>query len=143
MALLANLQIGDNVTKRYAKTYLLTEVHSHVNRSHNRFLPDSHPRCEHLDIEVVVPGKQDLTLIEWYTKQISLSGRIVVELTDPGQGGSVQTREIYFNDARCFSLQEEYHIDQSRRRVLTLAFEASELTIDDVTFNSERTHGIH
>ncbi len=143
MALLANLQIGDNVSKRYAKTYLLTEVHSHVYRTHNRFLPDSHSRCEHLDISVVIPGKQDLTLIEWYTKQTCLSGRIVVELTDSGQGGSVQTREIYFNDAMCFSLSEEYHIDQLKRRILTLAFEAGELTIDDVTFNSERTNGIH
>ncbi len=137
MALLANLQIGDNNTKRYAKTYLLTEVHSHVTRRHNRFLPDSPSRCERLDITVITPGKQDLTLIEWYTRQTSLSGRIVVELSDPGQGGAAQTREIYFNDAVCFKLNEEYHIDKTKRRVLSLAFEANELIIDDVVFNCE------
>ncbi len=137
MALLANLQIGDNDTKRYAKTYLLNEVHSHVTRRHNRFLPDSPSRCESLDITVITPGKQDLTLIEWYTRQTTLSGRIVVELSDPAQGGVAQTHEIYFNDAVCFKLNEEYHNDQPKRRVLSLAFEAQELIIDDVLFNCE------
>lgn len=134
---MANLQIGDNDNKRYAKSYLVTEVNCHVCRRHNKYLPDSKTCCERLEITVVTPGKQDLTLIEWYANQSSLSGRITVELSDSGPGGTVQTREIYFNDAVCFRLSEEYHIDQLSRRILTLAFEASEMTIDGVNFKCQ------
>lgn len=134
MALLANLQIGDNDNKRYARSYLVTDVICHVYRRHNKYLPDSKSQCERLEITVVTPGKQDLTLIEWYARQTTLSGRIVVELSNSGAGGVVQTREIYFNDAICFKLSEEYHIDQARRRILSLAFEAAELTINDINF---------
>ena len=137
MALLANLQIGDNVNKRYAQSYLVTDVTCHVCRRHNKYLPDSRTCCERLEITVITPGKQDLSLIEWYTKRSSLSGRIVVELSDSGPGGTVQTHEIYFNDALCFKLSEEYHIDQASHRILSLAFEASEMTIDDVNFKCQ------
>ncbi len=136
MALLANLQIGDNDTRRYAKSYLVTEVRCHVYRRHNKYLPDGPSRCERLEVTVVTPGKQDLTLIEWYVKQSSLSGRIVVEMSN-SQSSSDQPREIYFNDATCFKLEENYNIDQSSRRVLTLAFEADELTIDDIKFKCD------
>ncbi len=137
MALLANLQIGDNDSKRYAQNYLVTEVHSHVFRRHNKYLPDSGSHCERLEITVVTPGKQDMTLIEWYTRQTSLSGRIVVELSGNGQGNTEQTHEILFNNAFCFRLSEAYHIDQSRRRMLSLAFEAEEMIIDGITFKCE------
>ena len=41
---------------------------------------------------------------------------------------------IYFEDAKCFSLSENYDINSSRRRNLTLAIEAESITVDDVLF---------
>ena len=134
MALIASLQFGDNESKRYSSTYTVCDVKCHMQRHHNAFQPDGHTQCERVDITVVAPGKEDLTLIEWYIKRLSMSGRVVIEMSGDANISVPASKEILFEDAVCFRMAEDYHIDNNRRRLLTLSFEADTLTLDNIVF---------
>lgn len=133
MALLASLQLGDNDNKRYTKEYLVTEVKCHLVRPHNLYYADSKPRCERLELTVIAPGKEDLTLVDWYINQTSMSGRVVVSLSNEAKLGVGDTKEILFEDAMCFSLAESYDIEAGRR-IMILSVIPGILTIDNVKF---------
>lgn len=133
MALLASLQLGDNENKRYTKEYLVSEVKCHVVRPHNLFYADSKPRCERLELTVIAPGKEDLTLVEWYINQTSISGRVVISLSNEAKLGVGDTKEILFEDGMCFRLAESYDIDAGRRTMI-LSVIPDSLTIDNVEF---------
>lgn len=133
MALIASLQLGDNDNKLYPKEYLVNQVKCHVVRPHNLFYADSKPRCERLELTVIAPGKEDLTLVEWYISQEPLSGRVVVSLSNEAKLGIGDSKEIYFEDGVCFQLAENYDIDAGRR-TMTLSIATETLTIDHVTF---------
>lgn len=133
MALIASLQFGDNDTLRYSKEYLVSDVRCRLQRRHNRFYADSDTRCERLEVTVVAPGKDDLTLLDWYVNQSLMSGRVVISLPNEAKLDVTDTKEIRFEDARCFQLNERYDIEDGRR-MMTLAIESSTTIINNVSY---------
>ena len=133
MALIASLQLGDNDHKLYTKEYLLNQVKCHFVRSHNRYHADSKPRCERLELTVIAPGKEDLTLVDWYIHQSPMSGRVVVSLSNEAKLMVGDSKEIYFDDGICFRLAESYDIEAGRR-TMTLSIATDTITIDNVEF---------
>ena len=134
MALSANLKFGNNQIGLYSRTYDVVECKCHFNRHHNFNLPDANAICDKIELTVVAPGKEDLNLYEWYIDQTSQSGKITFDLTTTSKNGSQATKEIYFEDALCFSIAENYDIGKQRRRYLTLEIIASEITAENVDF---------
>lgn len=122
MALIATLQFGDNDSRQYTKTYTVSEVKRHLVRSHNRYFPDGPVRCERIEVTVVVPGREDLTLIDWYVNRSVMTGRVVVAMSNDAKSEAGAEREMLFEDAQCFSLTEDYDIDSGVRRRLTISF---------------------
>ena len=133
MALIASLQLGDNENRIYPKEYLVNQVKCHVVRPHNLYYADSKPRCERLEVTVIAPGKEDLTLLDWYISQEPMSGRVIVSLSNEAKLGVGDSKEIYFEDGICFRLAEDYNIDAGRR-TMTLSIATEALTIDNVEF---------
>ena len=66
MALTARLQFGDNSTKTYPKEFLVENCRCHFSRHYDLAYPDTDARCERVELTVVAPGKDDLTLYDWY-----------------------------------------------------------------------------
>ena len=124
MALTAKIQFGDNSFRRYSREYLLTDFKFEVNRSHNIARPDGTPRCNCMDLTVVVPGREDLNIYEWYVSKGEMSGRILID----------DEKEILFEDGVCFSIKEEYHIDVNRRRSVRLLVAVRSLNVEGMSF---------
>ena len=135
MALTAVLEFGDNNIKRYSKQYLVSDCRFLFQRSNNGFSPEGAARCERVEVVVVAPGKEDLGLIEWFSTQEVMNGRIVISLTNDLRKDESDTQILYFEGAKCFSFSEFYDINSSRRRLLKLAISAEEMVIDGVTLN--------
>lgn len=134
MALIASLQFGDNDSRLYSNTYTVCDVKCHIRRPYNRFHPDGIPRCESVQVTVVAPGMEDLTLLDWYVRQSPMAGRLVIAMSNEAKMEVSADKEILFENAVCFRLAEDYHIDDNRRRLLTLTFTADVLTVDKVSF---------
>ena len=77
-----------------------------------------------MDLTVVVPGREDLNLYEWYVNKGQMSGRILID----------DENQILFEDGVCFSISEEYHIDVNRRRSLRLLVAARTLEVEGIEF---------
>lgn len=135
MALLARLQFGDNMTGHYSKEYLVMDCHLHFSRHHNHFRPDTDARCEQVELVVVAPGKEDLNLYEWYIQNGTMSGRIVFDLQTVTHDNNVE-KVILFEDAYCYAIEEEYHIDVQKRRCLRLSLMADHVEINDTAFEN-------
>ena len=135
MALMARLQFGDNMAGLYAKEFLVRDCHLHFTRHHKHFQPDTDARCETVEVVVVAPGREDLTLYEWYTEKGTQSGRLVFDLQSIA-GGDSEIKFLEFEDAYCYSLAEEYHIDAQKRRCIRLSFVAESLTINETEFRN-------
>ena len=135
MALTARLQFGDNIAGLYSKEYLIADCHLHFMRHHNHFKPDTDARCETMELVVVAPGMEDLNLYEWYINNDTLSGRVVIDLQTMSENDSVM-KLVEFEDANCYSIQEEYHIDSQRRRCLRLSLAAEKITVNEVEFKN-------
>lgn len=133
MAFSAVLEIGDNEVKRYYKQYLLTDLRLVLNRSYT-VIPEGVARCERLELTVVAPGKKDLFMFEWFLRSHSITGRIMVSLTGDVNDAETDNQVIYFQDAQCFSMSENYDIDSSRRRSLKMALVSDKIDIEDLTF---------
>ena len=136
MALTAVLEFGDNSIRRYSKQFLVADCRFVFDRPYNDFCPEGHTRCERMELFVVAPGKEDLTLFEWFTEQGVLDGRVLISL-GAANDSSFDSQEIYFEDAVCFALSELYDIDSSKRRLLKLSVMAKNISIDDVNFYSD------
>ncbi len=134
MPVSASLQFGDNNVGRYSVNYLITDCRFHFTRHHNYMIPDAAATCESIEISVVVPGKADLNLIEWYIDQSSLSGRIVFDINSPVTADQDNNMEVRFENAQCFSLSEDYQINNHSRRLMRLSFTAEEVVINDISF---------
>ena len=134
MSLTAILQFGDNQSRRYSREYLVTDFKCHVSRHHNESRPDGNPSCDGIELTVVVPGKEDLNLQEWYVDRSVISGRILVELPAAGQNQPSETKEVLFENAVCYALAEEYDINENRRRSLHLSLAVESLTADTIAF---------
>ena len=133
MALTAVLEFGDNSIKRYSKQYMVADCRLVFNRPYNAFCPQGVARCERLELSVIAPGKEDLGMFEWFTRQNLQDGRLIITMSG-GVQETLDTQILYFEDAKCFSLSEYYDINLSRRRLLKLAVGAEKIEIDDVTF---------
>lgn len=127
------MEIGDNEVKRYYKQYLLTDLRLVLDRSYT-VTPEGVARCERLELTVVAPGKKDLFMFEWFLRSHSITGRIVVSLTGDVNDAETDNQVIYFQDAQCFSMSENYDIDSSRRRSLKMALVSDKIDIEDLTF---------
>lgn len=136
MALIARLQFGNNDTKVYSSEYLVADCHCHFSRHHNQFQPDADPRCERVEIVVVAPGKENLNLYEWYISGDPISGRVLFDLMLANGGDLTASSELLFEDAYCFSLAEDYHIDSSNRRYLKLSLMAERIIVDGVVYKN-------
>lgn len=132
MSLSARLYIGDNSSSNYTKEYLVARCEVKVARHHNA--PDSVPRCDEVILSVVAPTKDDLDLFEWYIDQTTLSGKIVVDLTNQSARYDVTERTFKFEDAKCFSIAEHYDIGETNRHQLRLGIMMSELEIEECLF---------
>lgn len=133
MALTAVLEFGDNSIRRYSKQFLVADCRFVFDRPYNDFCPEGHTRCERMELFVVAPGKEDLTLFEWFANQSVLDGRVVISL-GAANDSSLDSQEIVFEEAVCFALSEMYDIESSKRRLLKLSILANKICIDDVCF---------
>lgn len=134
MALSKLLQFGENWNRKYNKTYLLYDYKCHSLREHNEYRPSSNKTCDRLDLTVVAPGREDMDLYDWFVKGDTYSGRIIIELPPTSQQGIAETKEILFEGASCFALEEDYHANKQRLRVLKLSLVADEISIENVKF---------
>lgn len=134
MALTAILEFGDNDIKRYPKHYLIADYHLVFKRSYNNYAPEDTARCERLELNVVAPGKDDLSLFEWFSTQGMQAGRIVIGPSADGTPVDDNTQTIYFDEAQCFALSECYDIDSQRRRLIKLAIVAEHIEIDGIDY---------
>lgn len=132
--MLASLQFGDNGAHLYSREYLVVECNCHFSRRYNHFRPESIARCDKITIKVVAPGKDDLSLFEWYANGDILSGRLVFNLAVKGND---ETKEILFEDAHCLSLAEKYDIGVSEQRLLTLEIVSERIIVDSVEFGKQ------
>ena len=133
MALTAVLEFGDNDIRRYSKQFMVADCRFVFDRSYNDFCPEGDTRCERMELFVVAPGKDDLTLFEWFADQSVLDGRVTISLGATSDN-SLDSQEIVFEEAVCFALSEMYDIESSMRRLLKLSILASKICIDDVCF---------
>ena len=133
MALTAVLEFGDNNIRRYSKQFMVADCRFVFDRSYNDFCPEGDTRCDRMELFVVAPGKDDLTLFEWFADQSVLDGRVTISLGATSDN-SLDSQEIVFEEAVCFALSEMYDIESSMRRLLKLSILASKICIDDVCF---------
>ena len=140
MALTATLTFKDSQSKTPSgikvDTYMVTDVKCRVSRPHNDERPDGHALCDSLELTLIVPDRGDTTLYQWYIGQSFMSGSLAIELPDESQGISVY-KTISFENAVCYSLAEEYHINLGQRRSMHLGIVAGELKIDTVTVKTD------
>lgn len=137
MALIATLEFGDNEIRRYSKQYLLADFRCHLVRHHNEARPDGNPRCEHMELTVIAPGRADLNLFEWYVGSYTMNGRVLVSIPDSSPNQDEMVKAVYFENAVCYSIAEEYHIDESKRRTLKLQIVATAVTVDDIELKTQ------
>lgn len=133
MALTAVLEFGDNNIRRYSKKFMVADCRFVFDRSYNDFCPEGDTRCDRMELFVVAPGKDDLTLFEWFADQSVLDGRVTISLGATNDN-SLDSQEIVFEEAVCFALSEMYDINSSMRRLLKLSILANKICIDDVCF---------
>ena len=135
MAFLSHLQFGDNSTGIYSRVYTLVDCHLHFMRHYNHFRPDTDARCEKVEVVVEAPGKDDLNLQEWYLNNEAQNGRVIFDLQSKTSSDTLQ-KLVEFEGARCYSFEEEDHINIQRRRYYRLSIVAEKITINDTAFKN-------
>lgn len=135
MALSATLHFGNNQLGLYSKTYAVVDCKYRFNRHHNYYRPDSDARCDKVVLTVVAPGKDDLNLYEWYIDQSNMSGKISFDLSPLADNHVQASKELFFEDAVCFSIAETYDIGKQHRRQLTLEIVADHIEVENVMFD--------
>ena len=134
MSLLKKLQIGNNELGKYTKDYLLMDYKCHTCRHRNEFRPDADKYCERIDMTVVAPGREDVSLYQWFIAQTPESGRILIELP-PNASQQGETKAIPFENAIIYSIEEEFHFNRDKVRKLKISIVTEKVTIDGVTVN--------
>ena len=134
MSLFANLYIGDNASGNYTKMYQVVRCQVNVSRKYESYMTDSYPRCDQVILSVIAPSKNDLELFEWYIDQTSLSGKIIIDLANQSAKYDITERTFKFEDAKCFSIEESYDINDTNRHQLKLGIMMEKLEIDEKTF---------
>ena len=138
MAISSLLQFGQKDADdkwQLSKQYNVVDCHLHFMRHYNHFRPDTDARCEKVEVVVEAPGKDDLTLVGWYVNNEVYDGRILFDLPSKTSESSMQ-KLVVFMGARCFSLEEEYHINIQRKRYYRLSIVAENITVNDTSFKN-------
>ena len=135
MSLAATLQIGDNHLGNYIKEYKVVRCQYKCARGYNFRMPDTAVRNKTIAITLVAPGKEDLSLYDWYIQRTLLSGRIVFDLSGQAMFDE-RPKIVQFEDASCFSLSESYHIDDNSLRLIHIEITAEETVIDSISFQN-------
>lgn len=135
MALLSTLEFGDNDSQHYHKVYNVTNVKSISKRHYNQMRPDKEPQCETIELTMVAPDKSDLMIYQWYETGEALSGRLVFRMPGISESDNIE-KEILFTGAQCYQLGETFDSQSDFRRLLHIAFKASETKICEITFNT-------
>lgn len=135
MSLIKKMQIGDNHAGRYTKEYLLTDFKTRTHRLHDEFRPGAEKYCDYMETTVIAPGRDDMQMYEWFINKSTLSGRLLIQLPPKPNQNEPDCQEIFFEEAQCFSFEEEYHINKNQRRMLRLQFVAEQVIINGITFN--------
>lgn len=135
MSLSATLQIGDNSLQNYSKEYKVVRSQYRFARGYNFRLPDTLARNKIIEITIVAPGKEDLSLYDWYIHRTLLSGRIVFDLSGQTMFDE-RPKIIQFEDASCFSISESYHIDNESQRLIKIEITAETTVVDSISFKN-------
>ena len=98
MSLSAILKLGDNTTKQYDKTYNVVSCQYKCSCGYNYRLPDTDVKNNSIEITLVSPAKEDLSLYDWYIKRMLLSG--CLEFVFPARREVIKT--VTFENASCF-----------------------------------------
>ncbi len=134
MSLLKKLQIGNNALGLYNKEYLLADYKCHTSCRHNEYRPDASMSCERIELTIVAPGMEDMSIYDWFINHSSVNGRILIELPNTLHKDRVEFKTIEFEGASCFSLDEHYEIKKNQRRVLLIGMIADKVIIDGVVY---------
>lgn len=137
MSLIKKLQIGDNRAGRYTKEYLLTDFKTCTHRLHDKYRPGADKYCDYVEATVIAPGREDMLMYDWFINRSTLTGRLLIQLPPKANQSEPDYQEIFFEEAQCFSFEEEYHINLNQRRMLRLQFVAEEVTINGITFKRQ------
>jgi len=137
MSLLKKLQIGDNYACRYTKEYLLADFKCRTHRLHDKHRPGVDKYCDYIEATVIAPGREDMEMYDWFINRSPLSGRLLIQLPPQNNQKDPDTQEILFEEAQCFSFEEEYHINYNQRRMLRLQFVAEQVNINGVIFKRQ------
>jgi hypothetical protein len=135
MSLSAILKIGDNTSGNYEREYQVVGCQYKFSCGYNYRLPDTDARNNSIEITLVSPMKDDLTIYDWYIKRMLLSGCLEFEF--PTQTQSQEGKKIVtFENASCFSISESYDINAKSLRLIKLGIVTEKTTINDVEFQN-------
>ncbi len=136
MEVQAKLEIGSNDTKMYSKNYNVVNLFCHYTRQTSNSRPDTDACCERIDITLIAPGMNDVSLYNWYASGESHCGRVSFDLSDTKTNNNSSASELLFEDAYCYAIEEEYLIDMQRRRTVKLSLVADKVTFEGATFQN-------
>lgn len=134
MALFATLQLGDNVSQHYTKTYQLVDCSFHFARKYNHAQPESDARCQSIDLTLIAPDKSDLSLFDWYINKEEHDGRIIFSSASANINDSSDTREILFESAMCYRITEDYSIQVINRRTVKMYLVAEDVAVCNLIY---------
>lgn len=135
MTLSAILKIGDNAIGNYEKEYHVVSCRYKVSCGYNYRLPDTEAKNNSIEITLVSPGQEDLTIYDWYIKRMLLSGKIELEFSTQTQSQEGK-KTVTFENASCFSMSESYDINERSLRLIKLELVAEKTTIDAIEFQN-------
>ena len=135
MTLSATLKIGDNSIGNYDKQYQVVSCRYKVSCGYNYRLPDTEAKNNSIEITLVSPGKEDLTIYDWYIKRMLLSGKIELEFSTQTQSQEGK-KTVTFENASCFSMSESYDINERSLRLIKLELVAEKTTVDAIEFQN-------
>ena len=128
MALLSTLTFKD-ITNEFN----VLDFRCHFSRRYNHFNPESTPFCERIEMTVVAPETDDYTIYEWYINRNLMSGKLTYKLPVTLKS-SGEDRLIDFFDAQCFSISENYNINEKKKRLLKIVIIPEKVSMQNVSF---------
>ena len=99
MEVQAKLQIGDNGSHIYSKQYNVVNLTCHYKRLTSSSRPNTDALCENIDLTLVAPDMEDLSLYDWYISGDPLNGRVALDLSDGKASADVSNSDLYFEEA--------------------------------------------
>lgn len=136
MEVQAKLQIGDNSSHIYSKQYNVVNLTCHYKRLTGSSRPNTDALCENIDLTLVAPDMEDLSLYDWYISGGPLNGRVALDLSDGKAKTDGINADLEFEEAYCYAIEEEYKIDGMMLRTVKLSIVASEVTFEGATFKN-------